>query len=85
MSIKILHVLCKEYVFVKNDLFVSLRRSQIIGRFEEGQNIERMDTSSSNEPSTNTTLIQRQGRSERRYLANKQVCDSICLSRATKS
>ncbi|KAM9336631.1 myosin phosphatase Rho-interacting protein [Symphorus nematophorus] len=47
------------------------RRSQIIGRFEEGQNVERMDTSSSNEPSTNTMLIQRQGRSERRYLANK--------------
>ncbi|XP_049418701.1 myosin phosphatase Rho-interacting protein isoform X6 [Epinephelus fuscoguttatus] len=47
------------------------RRSQIIGRFEEGQPVERMDTSSSNEPSDNTTLIQRQGRSERRYLANK--------------
>ncbi|XP_071318190.1 protein outspread isoform X5 [Trachinotus anak] len=49
----------------------SPRRSQIIGRFEEGQHVERMDTSSSNEPSTNTVLIQRQGRSERRYLANK--------------
>ncbi|XP_035521628.1 myosin phosphatase Rho-interacting protein isoform X7 [Morone saxatilis] len=47
------------------------RRSQIIGRFQEGQHVERMDTSSSNEPSANTTLIQRQGRSERRYLANK--------------
>ncbi|XP_044034449.1 protein MLP1 homolog isoform X3 [Siniperca chuatsi] len=47
------------------------RRSQIIGRYEEGQHVERMDTSSSNEPSANTTLIQRQGRSERRYLANK--------------
>nr|XP_033468233.1 protein lava lamp isoform X3 [Epinephelus lanceolatus] len=47
------------------------RRSQIIGRFEEGQPVERMDTSSSNEPSDSTTLIQRQGRSERRYLANK--------------
>lgn len=47
------------------------RRSQIIGRFEEGQHVERMDTSSSTEPSANTTLIQRQGRSERRYLANK--------------
>ncbi|XP_029977521.1 myosin phosphatase Rho-interacting protein isoform X3 [Sphaeramia orbicularis] len=46
------------------------RRSQIIGRFEEGQQVERMDTSSSNEPS-NTTLIQRQGRSERRCLTNK--------------
>ncbi|KAI3365662.1 hypothetical protein L3Q82_010731, partial [Scortum barcoo] len=45
------------------------RRSQIIGRFEEGQHVERMDTS--NEPSANSTLIQRQGRSERRYLANK--------------
>uniref|UniRef100_A0A8C2Z6E1 Myosin phosphatase Rho interacting protein n=1 Tax=Cyclopterus lumpus TaxID=8103 RepID=A0A8C2Z6E1_CYCLU len=47
------------------------RRSQIIGRFEEGQPVERMDMSSSNEPATNTTLIQRQGRSERRYVANK--------------
>uniref|UniRef100_UPI0037E790D7 myosin phosphatase Rho-interacting protein isoform X2 n=1 Tax=Semicossyphus pulcher TaxID=241346 RepID=UPI0037E790D7 len=47
------------------------RRSQIIGRFEEGQPVEHMDTGSSNEPSTNSTLIQRQGRSERRYLANK--------------
>ncbi|XP_078019587.1 uncharacterized protein mpripa isoform X5 [Epinephelus lanceolatus] len=50
---------------------LSPRRSQIIGRFEEGQPVERMDTSSSNEPSDSTTLIQRQGRSERRYLANK--------------
>ncbi|XP_049915184.1 centromere-associated protein E isoform X4 [Epinephelus moara] len=50
---------------------LSPRRSQIIGRFEEGQPVEHMDTSSSNEPSDNTTLIQRQGRSERRYLANK--------------
>ncbi|XP_041818052.1 protein outspread isoform X5 [Chelmon rostratus] len=50
---------------------LSPRRSQVIGRFEEGQHVERMDTSSSNEPSANTTLIQRQGRSERRYLANK--------------
>ncbi|XP_076616810.1 uncharacterized protein LOC143339457 isoform X2 [Chaetodon auriga] len=47
------------------------RRSQIIGRFEEDQHVERMDTSSSNEPSANTVLTQRQGRSERRYLANK--------------
>uniref|UniRef100_A0A3B4T5Y4 Myosin phosphatase Rho interacting protein n=1 Tax=Seriola dumerili TaxID=41447 RepID=A0A3B4T5Y4_SERDU len=47
------------------------RRSQIIGRFEEGQHVERMDTSSSNEPTANTVVIQRQGRSERRYLANK--------------
>ncbi|XP_054454534.1 myosin phosphatase Rho-interacting protein isoform X2 [Anoplopoma fimbria] len=47
------------------------RRSQIIGRFEDGQPVERMDISSSNEPSANTTLSQRQGRSERRYLANK--------------
>ncbi|XP_073345552.1 uncharacterized protein [Pagrus major] len=50
---------------------LSPRRSQIIGRFEEGPHVERMDTSSSTEPSANTTLIQRQGRSERRYLANK--------------
>ncbi|XP_047464237.1 myosin phosphatase Rho-interacting protein isoform X8 [Mugil cephalus] len=47
------------------------RRSQIIGRFEDGQYVERMDTSGSNEPSANTVLIQRQGRSERRYLPNK--------------
>ncbi|XP_069011868.1 uncharacterized protein [Embiotoca jacksoni] len=47
------------------------RRSQIIGRFEDGQHVERMDTSSSNEPSANTVQIQRQGRSERRYLTNK--------------
>ncbi|XP_051795688.1 myosin phosphatase Rho-interacting protein isoform X10 [Acanthochromis polyacanthus] len=47
------------------------RRTQIIGRFEEGQHVERMDTSSSNEPSVNTVLTQRQGRSERRYLTSK--------------
>ncbi|XP_033963366.1 protein outspread isoform X2 [Pseudochaenichthys georgianus] len=47
------------------------RRSQVMGRFEEGQSEEHMDTSSSNEPSANPTLIQRQGRSERRYLASK--------------
>uniref|UniRef100_A0A8D3AT42 PH domain-containing protein n=2 Tax=Scophthalmus maximus TaxID=52904 RepID=A0A8D3AT42_SCOMX len=47
------------------------RRPQIIGRFEEGQPVEQMDTSSSSEPSANTGLIQRQGRSERRCLANK--------------
>uniref|UniRef100_A0A672FGZ6 Myosin phosphatase Rho interacting protein n=1 Tax=Salarias fasciatus TaxID=181472 RepID=A0A672FGZ6_SALFA len=45
------------------------RRSQIIGRFEEGQHVERMDTSTSSDPSADPTL--RQGRSERRYLANK--------------
>ncbi|XP_078136156.1 uncharacterized protein mpripa isoform X4 [Sander vitreus] len=50
---------------------LSPRRSQVIGRFEEGQPVERMDTSSSHEPAANATLIQRQGRSERRYLANK--------------
>lgn len=68
---------CVEYVFEKNAPFVSLRRSQIIGRFEEGQHVEHMDTSGSNEPSANTTLIQRQGRSERRYLPNKHVCYSL--------
>ncbi|KAF0025328.1 hypothetical protein F2P81_022209 [Scophthalmus maximus] len=47
------------------------RRPQIIGRFEEGQPVEQMDTSSSSGPSANTGLIQRQGRSERRCLANK--------------
>ncbi|KAM3591792.1 uncharacterized protein V6R79_007561 [Siganus canaliculatus] len=50
---------------------LSPRRSQIIDRFEDGQNAERMDTSSSNEPSTDSSVLQRQGRSERRYLANK--------------
>uniref|UniRef100_A0A3Q1IX90 PH domain-containing protein n=1 Tax=Anabas testudineus TaxID=64144 RepID=A0A3Q1IX90_ANATE len=49
----------------------SSRRSQIISRFEGGQHVDRMDTSSSSEPSATTMLIQRQGRSERRYLANK--------------
>ncbi|XP_041829019.1 nucleoporin nup211 isoform X2 [Melanotaenia boesemani] len=47
------------------------RRSQIISRFEESHHVEHMDTGSSNDPSTNTTAIQRQGRSERRYLDNK--------------
>lgn len=64
--------------FEENGPFVSLRRSQVIGRFEEGQPVERMDTSSSHEPAANTRLIQRQGRSERRYLANKHVCYSFC-------
>uniref|UniRef100_A0A8C5GQZ9 Myosin phosphatase Rho-interacting protein-like n=1 Tax=Gouania willdenowi TaxID=441366 RepID=A0A8C5GQZ9_GOUWI len=45
------------------------RRSQVIGRFEDGQNVERMDTSNSNEPSANSSL--REGRSERRYLTSK--------------
>ncbi|XP_060951078.1 early endosome antigen 1 isoform X4 [Limanda limanda] len=49
----------------------SPRRPQIIGRFREGQHVEHMETSSSSEPSSNTALIQRQGRSERRFLANK--------------
>uniref|UniRef100_A0A8C5GRX5 Myosin phosphatase Rho-interacting protein-like n=1 Tax=Gouania willdenowi TaxID=441366 RepID=A0A8C5GRX5_GOUWI len=51
--------------------FVSSRRSQVIGRFEDGQNVERMDTSNSNEPSANSSL--REGRSERRYLTSKHV------------
>ncbi|XP_025765420.1 myosin phosphatase Rho-interacting protein isoform X5 [Oreochromis niloticus] len=46
------------------------RRSQIIERFEDGQHVERMETNGS-DPSANSVLIQRQGRSERRYLANK--------------
>ncbi|XP_077959863.1 uncharacterized protein LOC120819812 isoform X11 [Gasterosteus aculeatus] len=50
---------------------LSPRRSQIIGRFEEGPPEERMDTSTSSEPCADTPLTQRQGRSERRYLANK--------------
>ncbi|XP_043957544.1 plectin isoform X2 [Gambusia affinis] len=49
------------------------RRSQIIGRFEENQSVERMDTSSGggHDTSTNTTANQRQGRSERRCLDGK--------------
>lgn len=54
-----------------NVIFVSPRRSQIIERFEDGQHVERMETNGS-DPS-NSVLIQRQGRSERRYLANKHV------------
>lgn len=54
-----------------NVIFVSPRRSQIIERFEDGQHVERMETNGS-DPS-NSVLIQRQGRSERRYLANKNV------------
>ncbi|XP_063748659.1 early endosome antigen 1 isoform X6 [Eleginops maclovinus] len=50
---------------------LSPRRSQVIGRFQEGQSEECMDTNGANDPSANTTLIQRQGRSERRYLASK--------------
>ncbi|XP_039472745.1 coiled-coil domain-containing protein 18 isoform X2 [Oreochromis aureus] len=46
------------------------RRSQIIERFEDGQHVERMETNGS-DPSANSVLIHRQGRSERRYLANK--------------
>ncbi|XP_050922465.1 rootletin isoform X4 [Lates calcarifer] len=56
------------------------RRSQIIGRFEEGQNVERMDTSSSNEPSTNTNLIQRQGRSERRISGKDRSVPDVSSS-----
>ncbi|XP_078793450.1 uncharacterized protein mpripa isoform X7 [Oryzias latipes] len=50
----------------------SSRRSQVIGQFEDGQHAEQMDTSGSNDPSAKTTQIQRQGRSERRYLDTKQ-------------
>ncbi|XP_032430908.1 myosin phosphatase Rho-interacting protein isoform X6 [Xiphophorus hellerii] len=45
------------------------RRSQIIGRFEENQSVERMDTSSS--VGHDTSANQRQGRSERRCLDGK--------------
>ena len=58
--------------------FVSLRRTQIIGRFEESQHVEHMDTASSNDSSAKTTSIQRQGRSERRCLDNKHVGSSLC-------
>uniref|UniRef100_A0A8C6NN83 Myosin phosphatase Rho interacting protein n=1 Tax=Nothobranchius furzeri TaxID=105023 RepID=A0A8C6NN83_NOTFU len=47
------------------------QRSQIIGRFEDGQKTEHMETSSSLDPDVNSTGIQRQGRSERRYLESK--------------
>lgn len=57
--------------------FISSRRSQVIGQFEDGQHVERMDTSGSNDPSAKTAQIQRQGRSERRYLDAKQVCYSV--------
>uniref|UniRef100_A0A3B4EVD3 Early endosome antigen 1-like n=1 Tax=Pundamilia nyererei TaxID=303518 RepID=A0A3B4EVD3_9CICH len=40
------------------------QRSQIIERFEDGQHVERMETNGS-DPSANSVLIQRQGRSER--------------------
>ncbi|XP_023197050.1 early endosome antigen 1-like isoform X3 [Xiphophorus maculatus] len=45
------------------------RRSQIIGRFEENPSVERMDTSSS--VGHDTSVNQRQGRSERRCLDGK--------------
>ncbi|XP_055085281.1 myosin phosphatase Rho-interacting protein isoform X11 [Periophthalmus magnuspinnatus] len=48
----------------------ALSPRRIIEHFEECQQVERMDTSSSNDPST-TSLNQRQGRSERRLLVNK--------------
>ncbi|XP_076008307.1 myosin phosphatase Rho-interacting protein isoform X2 [Genypterus blacodes] len=47
------------------------RRTQIIGRFEEDQVEECMDTSSAVEPPVNTVQIQRQGRAERRCLSSK--------------
>ncbi|XP_071397461.1 myosin phosphatase Rho-interacting protein-like, partial [Centroberyx affinis] len=50
---------------------LSLGVLKSLAGLRRGQHVERMDTSSSTEPSSNTTLIQRQGRSERRYLANK--------------
>ncbi|XP_056153694.1 myosin phosphatase Rho-interacting protein isoform X2 [Lampris incognitus] len=47
------------------------RRSQVLGRFEEGQAEECMDTSASSDPSCLAAPAPRQGRSERRYLAKK--------------
>nr|XP_057917452.1 plectin isoform X2 [Doryrhamphus excisus] len=44
------------------------RRSQVIGRFEESPNVERMDTCNSSELSSRVNNVQRQGRSERRYV-----------------
>ncbi|CAL9698994.1 unnamed protein product [Knipowitschia caucasica] len=43
---------------------------RIIEHFEENQQVERMDTSSTNDPSS-TPLTQRHGRSERRLIVNK--------------
>uniref|UniRef100_A0A8C7P0Q4 PH domain-containing protein n=1 Tax=Oncorhynchus mykiss TaxID=8022 RepID=A0A8C7P0Q4_ONCMY len=50
-------------------------RSQVIGKFEsgDGEGVEHMDTTSPSEPPSNTVSVQRQGRSERRSLACKQV------------
>ncbi|CAL1599273.1 unnamed protein product [Knipowitschia caucasica] len=45
-------------------------RRRIIEHFEENQQVERMDTSSTNDPSS-TPLTQRHGRSERRLIVNK--------------
>ncbi|XP_057682399.1 uncharacterized protein si:ch73-103b11.2 isoform X2 [Corythoichthys intestinalis] len=53
------------------------RRSQVIGRFEESPNVERMDTSTSGEPSSKVNNVQRQGRSEKRYLADKHDMSSL--------
>ncbi|XP_061765278.1 myosin phosphatase Rho-interacting protein isoform X6 [Nerophis ophidion] len=47
------------------------RRSQVIDRFEESPNVERMYTGSSSELSSSVNNAQRQGRSERRYLGAK--------------
>ncbi|XP_077358049.1 uncharacterized protein LOC144004603 isoform X2 [Festucalex cinctus] len=47
------------------------RRSQVINRFEESPHVERMDTSNPSELSSNVSSAQRQGRSERRYLADQ--------------
>ncbi|XP_061765276.1 uncharacterized protein si:ch73-103b11.2 isoform X4 [Nerophis ophidion] len=49
----------------------SPRRSQVIDRFEESPNVERMYTGSSSELSSSVNNAQRQGRSERRYLGAK--------------
>lgn len=71
------YVSCIAYMLGNVLVVVSCRRSEIISRFEEGQNVERMDTGTSNEPSADTVLINRQGRSERRYLASKHVRSSL--------
>ncbi|XP_077594462.1 uncharacterized protein LOC144211251 [Stigmatopora nigra] len=53
------------------------RRSQVIGRFEESPNAEQMDTNIPGEPSSKVNNVQRQGRSERRYLAEKNDMSSL--------
>ena len=49
------------------------RRSQVIGRIKEGPPLECMDTQVSTETAPEPASAPRQGRAERRYLANRPV------------